>query len=1596
MAKKQFGKRALSTVLAMVMCLSLLQVTALASESGEIEYEPLEIASNGETRTVNGENGTSVSAAKTARILDDETVEITLEVETVSYEKTTVDSKAAHVVLVIDRSGSMKGTAIENAKSAARSFADIFLGENAADGNKLAVVSFAGVKGDRNKTADVTTNSGFVGKTGLAALKTQIDGISADGGTLTQAAILQAQELLNASKQEGVQNIIVLMSDGAPTYSYQLTGTATWTGCYINMSGAHRWGDGNVDPATVLITGRNTGKILGSGSSFTFSDNNAALEVTCSHGKTQSDYAYTYQAKNNGVAAVWEAGESKSAGTEIYSVLLTSYKTDNDAQQTLKSIATDVSHYYTGNADQLAGIFKTIATSVSTESGGSVLADPMSDYVRPGSIEVISTVQPEEVNVGDTALNWNLGKAHPYYTGTVGDKTTNRYKLTYQIKINRNAAFYDAILAGTTNDAAGSVPTNGTTELTYTLGQNKDQKLELKVPTITSGMPTIPYTVNYYKQGLDGTYTHSSTEGSKPYGESFHGEPQNYGNGYFFDTGTGKSNVESPATPKSVSLNTAENVINIYYSLPSYTVTVNHMLRTETLNQQGVSSSVDTPMVPDAPVTVYYGGSFDGASKIRTSTSWEYSPTVTAEKQPGQNLSLSGITESKTLTVWYYAKVDNRMDIPYTSTHHVTTHTWEKNAATGKWEEKSSTQDIAGVSGTGKYGTNSEEVQPLAGYADNLTRVEIDGNETTVAAVMPLSNPDGHKIDLYYDVPATNEPERTTYQYVHHYTLTTSTDNGSSTNTEKVEGTEISGHVGDDVKTTESDVVRSYKGANYTLETNVPFDTTLKANGNVIDLYYTANVTVPVDVRVIYHYAIYNQKINPVDGTSYYDTDPDSTLPDETETIKKLAGNLFSLTPNAAYTKGSDGFSVYDQSDAQNVRLESNKNYTYDVFCEKRIPVDPQSAGSVTVNFEYYTLTTYYDASGELKENEETKDGTSPMTYHGAIGDTFSRDLVKAYGENNDYALAAGDATADPVIAEIVSTEGSTMTVKFYRSVDNRSETSVTVTPVFVTRTAHATGEKGVFTYTESSVDGTPKTYPQGGEMLYAGQKWSAVPETVIGDFDFSDTRTIANNPYENVILGDSGNPTSIRLYYVKEDASELQPVTVVVRHFRTTNVFDVNSETLVPGTPVQDGQEDEYTGYYVGNVFSTAGTAKPLDYTVVSGQQPAAEVALSEEAVDGDGRAYVDWYYTRDSYPQTVNVIVNYKVTVKEYGTGAQIGQSVEIDGSASPYTKHVGTQFNTPNYAGYTDAQIDRIVLDSDVTTSKSFHVGESGNTVTVEYVIYQDSRQDASVVVEHNYFDLDAYTGIETPAAGKNHTATLTTARDEAGIITNGIYVGAEFTAAKDADADGYVCRTADAALTATLSAPETRLTVQYVKTTSSDPGDTAYLVRHDYYVNGGFEGSVNGAGGVGKIGSTVSGADIAPILTYNGQTYVQTGVTSAVLAAEGENIIVLSYGRTVVNPPSYNDDGDDDTPPAVIPENPTPLSPASGVPGTDVPAADIPDGTVPAADIPEEVTPLASAPKTGDSAALWILISAASGAGLIYLTFVGKKRKDEDAR
>lgn len=179
-----------------------------------------------EARTWGFDNNGNTSGNNQVRLVEsgvestyqDGKFDVKLEVE--GSVETVTNNERLDVVLVVDRSGSMKDeNRMENAKTAAKQFVDKLI--DGGNGKvRVGLVSYGGKIKDKygNEVPNYTSNPLQNNKNKLKGI---IDGYNAykgeGAGTFTQAALREANKLFEANNNK---KILVLISDGLPTYSY--------------------------------------------------------------------------------------------------------------------------------------------------------------------------------------------------------------------------------------------------------------------------------------------------------------------------------------------------------------------------------------------------------------------------------------------------------------------------------------------------------------------------------------------------------------------------------------------------------------------------------------------------------------------------------------------------------------------------------------------------------------------------------------------------------------------------------------------------------------------------------------------------------------------------------------------------------------------------------------------------------------------------------------------------------------------------------------------------------------------------------------------------------------------------------------------------------------------------------------------------------------------------------------------------------------------------------------------------------------------------------------------------------------------------------
>ena len=457
-------KRALALVLALVMALSLVALPSFAE--GE------ETGGGTETTQPVWPAEGSINLSKKAQPVEgqDGLYELTLTIQGKNYSTT------SDVVLVIDCSGSMNDdNKLRDTKKAAIAFGEKLLTEGST--TRIAIVTYA-------ETAASINDGHFYTADELDAFKSQINGITASGGTNQQAGVYKAQQLLDSDSPAGNLKNIVILSDGEPTYSYAITGSVTCTrDAYV------------VYDATILYYKSDYA---------TMDVNWATASIVCDHNKrVGSGYGIGVKKQpglsvnscgedssyiSHGIATIWEAKQAKAAGTTIFSVAL---QAGTEGENILKACASDAAkgYYAIGQSDnvetKLKDAFEAIAGSIAIAASNGTVTDPMSRYVN-----LDFTGDPKVTNSLD---EYNAGRYDVYLSqGTV---TRNEQTLNWTVgNINEGTPAvmkYRVRLNDNVESAGKTYPTNDPTTFNYTDYQGRETSKDFDIPRVAPNAGTI-------------------------------------------------------------------------------------------------------------------------------------------------------------------------------------------------------------------------------------------------------------------------------------------------------------------------------------------------------------------------------------------------------------------------------------------------------------------------------------------------------------------------------------------------------------------------------------------------------------------------------------------------------------------------------------------------------------------------------------------------------------------------------------------------------------------------------------------------------------------------------------------------------------------------------------------------------------------------------------------------------------------------------------------------------------------------------------------------------------------------------------------------
>lgn len=464
-------KRISAFFMAMLMMLTVFSAFSVVSAEGEAA---------GGTQPVWPAPGSIKLDKDAAAVVGAENLwEVTLGIQGKNFETT------SDVVLVIDNSNSMyKNNRMVQTKAAANAFVDALLTQDSA--TRIAVVVF-------NLTVKQT---GFYDYSNKEELKAYINAVSQnkdDGGTFTQLGIKTARDLLKSSASTGLNKNIVLLSDGDPTASYRVTGTATGT-CTWRFGTIHNTG---CDENTVKVNGCNYNEQAGNGTSA--DDGSITLLLTCKHGKTKTE-TYTI---SHSYATIWEAQQAANDGMTVFSIALQAGTT---GENVLRACATNpaTGFYAIASADnveeKLTTAFTSIAGSIAIAARNGVVNDPMGEHVKlsfsgeapdittdkavydAGHADIYISQGTATYDVENRAISWIVGSVRG------GDNPIMKYKVGIRDDYNPS-----------TNEVLN---TNGRTTFSYKNYLGGDTVGDFPIPKVHVGGGMI--LVHWYQVNANG------------------------------------------------------------------------------------------------------------------------------------------------------------------------------------------------------------------------------------------------------------------------------------------------------------------------------------------------------------------------------------------------------------------------------------------------------------------------------------------------------------------------------------------------------------------------------------------------------------------------------------------------------------------------------------------------------------------------------------------------------------------------------------------------------------------------------------------------------------------------------------------------------------------------------------------------------------------------------------------------------------------------------------------------------------------------------------------------------------------------------------
>ncbi|NLO47920.1 MAG: VWA domain-containing protein, partial [Clostridiales bacterium] len=212
---------------AIALMLALVLVLASAPLSAAAKQEDFDIQSKGIVENVPARLPADLSdgeiftySSVTSEPLPSTDFIVNLSALGQQYVTTTTTVQRFNIVMLLDVSNSMEGSRMTNMVNAANGAIDTLYG----NGNKISIITFATeTQVDRALSEkDLQLKQSGSSNTGGAvdSIRISLRSNSSYGGTNIQAGLIAAYNVLNNANDDEAIPVIILLSDGAPTYYY--------------------------------------------------------------------------------------------------------------------------------------------------------------------------------------------------------------------------------------------------------------------------------------------------------------------------------------------------------------------------------------------------------------------------------------------------------------------------------------------------------------------------------------------------------------------------------------------------------------------------------------------------------------------------------------------------------------------------------------------------------------------------------------------------------------------------------------------------------------------------------------------------------------------------------------------------------------------------------------------------------------------------------------------------------------------------------------------------------------------------------------------------------------------------------------------------------------------------------------------------------------------------------------------------------------------------------------------------------------------------------------------------------------------------------